>query len=296
MKDSHPSLFIVSLMTKTATFCALLSISLPVRAAQWFEEMQFGPAWSNTFVDQYKGQRRAAALKGILVDLGERKNCAVYDTETLRWVTAYSGFVKWGGTPWTGQHGNLVTLQDEKPVFITESVCGWAAESGSFDDDRELKGMGNLPAKHGRYLGYYKNGQAIVIESEVQGTRVLELAKSGASGIERHWEIAPSSKDLLVLLADEEAVARAAALDLAAAGAGPLSLLDGGFAAWQAAGLPVESTPELPSNANCIDYLFFVHDRHEGNREAAMQYLAWETHLIEQLDAQELAGFRVSAG
>ena len=204
MKESHASWFIVGLMMKTATFCALLSISLPLRAAQWFEEMQFGPAWSNTFVDQYKGQRRAAALNGILVDLGERKNCAVYDTETLRWVTAYSGFVKWGGTPWTGQHGNLVTLQDDKPFFITESVCGWAAENGSFDDDRELKGMGNLPAKHGRYLGYYKNGQAIVIESEVQGTRVLETVKAGASGIERHWEIAPGSKDLVVLLADED--------------------------------------------------------------------------------------------
>ena len=87
-----------------------------------------------------------------------------------------------------------------------------------------------------------------------------------------------------------------AALDLAAAGAADVSLLAGGLAAWQAAGLPVESTPELPSNADCIDYLFFVHDRHEGNREAAMQYLAWETHLIEQLDPQELAGFRVSAG
>lgn len=100
----------------------------------------------------------------------------------------------------------------------------------------------------------------------------------------------------LVLLADEPAVAQAAVLDLAAAGSGKVSLLAGGFAAWQAAGLPVESTPDMPSNADCIDYLFFVHDRHEGNREAAMQYLAWETHLIEQLDAQELAGFRVSAG
>jgi hypothetical protein len=100
----------------------------------------------------------------------------------------------------------------------------------------------------------------------------------------------------LVLLADEPAVAQAAALDLAAAGSGKVSLLAGGFAAWQAAGLPVDSTPDKPSNADCIDYLFFVHDRHEGNREAAMQYLAWETHLIEQLDAQELAGFRVSAG
>ena len=100
----------------------------------------------------------------------------------------------------------------------------------------------------------------------------------------------------LVLVADEDAVARAAAVDLAAAAAGKLALLAGGFAAWQAAGLPVATTPDQPANADCIDYLFFVHDRHEGNREAAMQYLAWETHLIEQLDPQELAGFRVSAG
>jgi rhodanese-related sulfurtransferase len=100
----------------------------------------------------------------------------------------------------------------------------------------------------------------------------------------------------VVLIADEPDVARAAAVDLAAAGVRQVALLAGGFPQWQAAGLPVASTPELPSNGDCIDYLFFVHDRHEGNREAAMQYLAWETHLIEQLDAQELAAFRVRAG
>ena len=99
----------------------------------------------------------------------------------------------------------------------------------------------------------------------------------------------------VALIADDPLLARAAVVDLLAAGAASVVLVAGGMQAWQAAGLPVEATPGLPTDAECIDYLFFVHDRHEGNREAAMQYLAWETHLIEQLDAQELASFRVQS-
>jgi tripartite-type tricarboxylate transporter receptor subunit TctC len=34
-----------------------------------------------------------------------------------------------------------------------------------------------------------------------------------------------------------------------------------------------------------------VHDRHDGNKEAARQYLAWEVNLIGQLDALELKAF-----
>lgn len=71
-----------------------------------------------------------------------------------------------------------------------------------------------------------------------------------------------------------------------------LTALDGGFASWLKNGLLVESTPTSPPDDQCIDYLFFVHDRHDGNKEAARQYLAWETGLIGQLDPQELATFR----
>ncbi|MBC7780805.1 MAG: sulfurtransferase, partial [Proteobacteria bacterium] len=99
----------------------------------------------------------------------------------------------------------------------------------------------------------------------------------------------------LLLIADEVEVARAAAIDLAAAGVRSISVFAGGFAAWQAAGLPIESTPDSPPDERCIDYLFFVHDRHDGNREAALQYLAWETQLIGQLDADERADFRIQA-
>ncbi|MDO5667013.1 MAG: rhodanese-like domain-containing protein [Alcaligenaceae bacterium] len=41
------------------------------------------------------------------------------------------------------------------------------------------------------------------------------------------------------------------------------------------------------SNEDCIDYLFFVHDRHHGNKAAAIQYLKWETDLISQIDEHE---------
>src|SRR2546422_7528075 len=67
-------------------------------------------------------------------------------------------------------------------------------------------------------------------------------------------------------------------------GAAPL-LLEGGLAAWQQAGLPVQATPDSPTDAECIDaecidYLFFVHDRHDGNKEAARRYRS-EEHTSE---------------
>jgi rhodanese-related sulfurtransferase len=96
----------------------------------------------------------------------------------------------------------------------------------------------------------------------------------------------------IVLVADDPRVARAAAIDLADAGITRVKVLDGGLAAWRAAGLPTESG-DAPPDAECIDHLFFVHDRHAGNREAMRQYLAWETGLIAQLDAEDRKLFKV---
>jgi hypothetical protein len=73
-------------------------------------------------------------------------------------------------------------------------------------------------------------------------------------------------------------------------------LLAGSVAAWTSAGYATEGSENVPPDADCIDYLFFVHDRHDGNKAAARQYLAWETGLLAQLDAQELGAFRVGAG
>ncbi|MVW72738.1 rhodanese-like domain-containing protein [Bordetella sp. 15P40C-2] len=112
------------------------------------------------------------------------------------------------------------------------------------------------------------------------------------------WSIRPRlASDLrhenreIVLVADELAVAQLAATELDRA----VLVLEGGMAAWQAAGHAVVSTPDRPSDEECIDYLFFVHDRHDGNKEAARQYLAWETGLVAQLDASERGNFSLPA-
>lgn len=103
------------------------------------------------------------------------------------------------------------------------------------------------------------------------------------------------AKSSIVLVAEDADVARLAATELFTAGIHNVKRLDGGIAAWIQAGYVTDASPEVPADSECIDYLFFVHDRHAGNREAMKQYLAWETGLMAQLDEQDKASFRVEA-
>ncbi len=99
----------------------------------------------------------------------------------------------------------------------------------------------------------------------------------------------------VVLITRDSDVARAAAIDLREAGINDVKLLEGGLVTWTNAGHTLEASPNVPADADCIDYLFFVHDRHAGNLDAMRQYLAWETGLMAQLDAQDKASFKVGA-
>ncbi|MCC7485485.1 MAG: sulfurtransferase [Burkholderiales bacterium] len=138
------------------------------------------------------------------------------------------------------------------------------------------------------------------------GGSVLDLGSS--MGFRREhvpgsrWTIRPriaqdarGVRGRIVLIADDAGVARAAARDIEEAGSSGAALLHGGLGAWKAAGYPTESSPRNPPDAQCIDYLFFVHDRHAGNREAMKRYLAWETGLLAQLDEQDKASFRINS-
>jgi len=115
------------------------------------------------------------------------------------------------------------------------------------------------------------------------------------------WSIRPRLDRLalppakpVVLVADDPGVAAIAARDVALAGFASVAALEGGFAAWRSEGRPVEATPDEPPDAECVDFLFFVHERHEGNKDAARRYLAWETQLVSQLDEDELACYRLA--
>jgi cystathionine beta-lyase len=96
----------------------------------------------------------------------------------------------------------------------------------------------------------------------------------------------------LVLIADTPALADIAAQELPDAQRQQVRVLAGGLAAWQAAGLALVEDADTPSNAQCIDFLFFTHDRHSGNKDAARQYLAWEIGLIGQMTEQEIASLK----
>jgi rhodanese-related sulfurtransferase len=99
---------------------------------------------------------------------------------------------------------------------------------------------------------------------------------------------------MVVLAAEAPGVAGLAAVDLAEAGCRDIRLLAEGLQSWRDAGLSVIATPEDPPDVDCIDFLFFTHGRHAGNAQDARRYLAWETGLIAQLDAQERGAFRIA--
>ncbi|WP_114814851.1 rhodanese-like domain-containing protein [Paraburkholderia kururiensis] len=101
--------------------------------------------------------------------------------------------------------------------------------------------------------------------------------------------------DSVVLFADCFAVAALAAHDLREAGFTQVSIARDGVETLRAAGYAFETSPHSLPDHERIDYLFFVHDRHEGNLDAARAYLAWETGLIAQCAPDELQHFRIAA-
>jgi rhodanese-related sulfurtransferase len=115
------------------------------------------------------------------------------------------------------------------------------------------------------------------------------------------WVLRPQMPDVadamagkqVVLIAEAGDGARLAALDAKALGAAGVSMLAGGMAAWNAAGHPVESSPDVPADAKRNDYLFFTGQRHMGDKEHMRQYLEWEIGLVGQLDADERGAFKL---
>jgi hypothetical protein len=97
----------------------------------------------------------------------------------------------------------------------------------------------------------------------------------------------------IVLIASDADIARLAATELADSGIRNVRLLEGGVKGWIRSGYATAASPDTPADGECIDYLFFVHDRHAGNREAMKQYLAWETGLMAQLGEQDKSVFRL---
>jgi rhodanese-related sulfurtransferase len=151
---------------------------------------------------------------------------------------------------------------------------------------------------------------AALREAATGRARLIDLRSSAAYRREHaanaYWTIRPqlgstleainaSSEEVLLIFADDPAIANSAAIDLREQGYTSIYLAGDGLQTWKDADLAVASTPDLPADAERIDYLFFVHDRHDGNLDVARQYLEWETGLIAQCAPDELGAFHIDA-
>lgn len=206
---------------------------------------------------------------------------------------------------WVGIRNARIVLADSEGVRAPV-VASWLKQLGC--DAYVLEGgmgadFGVAPPRAPELPGVAQISAEDLKRRQAEGAIVLDLRES-MSFRKQHipgsrWTIrsrivgdAKNAKAGIVLVGDAS-VARVAAIDLNEAGASDISMLEGGYAAWTKAGYPTASSADVPRDSECIDYLFFVHDRHAGNRAAMQQYLSWETGLIAQLSAEDRKLFRV---
>lgn len=177
---------------------------------KWYHKMDTGPVWAYTFGDYYQGEKRTGALKGLRLELSKNDDIfSLFDTETLRFSTVYHGGLHWGATPWTGAHGKLISMANETGnIFQNASKAGWADKNGSFADDREFPGHGNLAEDHARWNGHYRHGEQMILDYSVLGSRVLEMPTAkvvnGHPAAFRQFDLAPCDHDRILLVASHE--------------------------------------------------------------------------------------------
>lgn len=101
----------------------------------------------------------------------------------------------------------------------------------------------------------------------------------------------PRQQPLLVF-ADEPGLAEGIAIDALEAGIDTY-VVAGSPADWAALGHEWQASPGVPEDDQRLDYLFWLHDRHDGNLEASAAYIAWEEDLPRQVGDHANARFRI---
>lgn len=166
-------------------------------------------------------------------------------------------------------------------ILDADASTGGALPENNGNDTRSLP-------ERAEHFGKYALGIDAILDASgsmeyrdahIKGARWVTRARLDAL----HY-----AKDARLLVTGRDpAAVHGVAADLVAAGYTQLESCSGSPEIWSSAGFELISTPDSPSDDECIDYLFFVHDRHDGNLDAARRYLDWEIGLVGQLDKQE---------
>jgi len=178
---------------------------LSVKDKPWYDKMDMGPAFYQTFGDFYHGKYRSDALKGLVLRPSPNPGFVVlFDTEAGKLVTATDKGLNLQNTPWAAKHGKQNEVNNKESfLFASTSGPGWATADGKFADLRTLKGHGNY--SHIAFKGHHRNGNLVVLDYSVHGTGVMESVSlehcQGVEALARTLNITANKAELLLQVA-----------------------------------------------------------------------------------------------
>ena len=176
-----------------------------------------------------------------------------------------------------------------KDVFVADGALG--AETGTGRPDL-------APAAPGI--------AAAALAADRAGTAIIDLARSidfRAGHIEGAiWGVRDRLAPLVAahpgarrvgLTSPDGTLARFACQEVRAATGVEVLVLEGGTAAWRAAGLPLVADRTNPPDDACVDFYLRAYDRNSGVEEAMHAYLSWEIELVRQIERDGTVAFGV---
>ncbi len=217
---------------------------------------------------------------------------------------------------WVGTRGARLVLVDDHGTRAVMSAH-WLKQMGwdvvvlehAFDGSPLERGPDETPAPTLPAVAIVTPADAAALLADGAAAIVLGSSAAYRNGHPpgAAWTIRPRLGRLparvraarrIVIFAEDIAVAKLAAGDLGEMNDAQIVIVDGGVAAWRAAGYSVVETPDDPPDEERIDFIFWNHNRHDGTdgAERAMRaYLQWELDLPGEIEKDGLSGFRLGA-
>ncbi|MBE11502.1 MAG: sulfurtransferase [Rhodospirillaceae bacterium] len=210
---------------------------------------------------------------------------------------------------WVGVRGARIILIDNEMVRAP-MMANWLYQIGH--DVHVLNG--GVDAMRGvkipKISSSYLNAIPTIMPSEhladVQLVDIRSPRAYRAGHIEGAvWSVRPLLEQLglnadepVVVIASDDDTAALAAQRFGELGFSKISQLSGDAASWEAAGLKIVPVTTDPADDETINIVYHWQHRNNpngGTLEAAHAYLDWEIGLVDQLDKQERASFRLSS-
>ncbi|HMJ91615.1 MAG TPA: DUF6797 domain-containing protein [Candidatus Acidoferrum sp.] len=182
----------------------LLIIAFTARAAAPTRgaDMNYGPFLCYTVQSSHE-----TTCKGITVSLaaGTNRAAVVFDTDTLRYATAWSGgWLDLTKTHLTTEKGELPPRVAGKVEWSNQPGPGWA-KGGSWTDPR-TNHIGPLPKEWAHYKGLFRHGSNTVFHYTVDGCEVFDvpglIESEGFGFFTRTLRIAPNTRPMMLRLRD----------------------------------------------------------------------------------------------